>query len=78
MNHVAIIEDALPPQSANGVTGILIRTHNQNYVFRVYDANHNFKDYDIAHSDLQITIDDPDAYFYMDSVLDHSPATLGL
>jgi hypothetical protein len=33
-------------------------------VFRVYDAEHNFVDYDLHHSDLCVTIDDADAYFY--------------
>lgn len=65
------------PKSANGVTGCLLRTHNGKYIFRVYDTDHSHKDYDISHSDLQVTIDDTDAYFYLDSVLDHSPATLG-
>jgi hypothetical protein len=43
----------------------------------VYDSEHNFVDYDLQHSDLRVTICDEDAYFYLDSVLDHAPATLG-
>jgi len=27
---------------------------------------------------MSIIIDDPDAYFYNDEILDHSPETLGL
>ena len=67
-------------KSANGITGHLIYTSNSRYVFRVYDKNHNFVDYDLAHSDLCVTINDEDAYFYRDEwhdVLDHSPDTLG-
>lgn len=69
----------MKPKSANGVKGHLICTQNGNYLFRVYDADHNFVDYDLQHSDLCVTINDEDAYFYSDSVLvlDHSPSTLG-
>jgi hypothetical protein len=66
---------------ANGVSGHLIYLHCYNKcVFRVYDANFNFVDYDLHHSDLCITINDEDAYFYRDEysdVLDHAPSTLG-
>ena len=70
------------PGPAKGVSGQLIRLFNGNYVFRVYDNNsYGFTDYDIVHSDLTITIDDDDAYFYTDAemnkYLDHSPQTLG-
>jgi hypothetical protein len=47
----------------------------------VYDAEHNFVDYDLHHSDLCVTIDDTDAYFYHQDdqdILDHAPMTLGL
>jgi hypothetical protein len=64
-------------KSANGVTGHLIYTHSGKYLFRVYDHEHNFVDYNLQHSDLCVTICDEDAYFYLDSVLDHAPATLG-
>jgi hypothetical protein len=68
-------------KSANGVSGHLLNLSDGTMVFRVYDAEHNFVDYDINHSDLCVTIDDPDAYFYhydnLD-ILDHSPMTLGL
>jgi len=46
----------------------------------VYDDNHNFVDYDLRHSDLTVTINDEDAYFYRDEysdALDHAPETLG-
>jgi hypothetical protein len=69
-------------KSANGVRGHLLYIHSDGkYVFRVYDAEHNFVDYDLLHSDLCVTINDEDAYFYRDEwkdVLDHAPNTLGV
>ena len=68
-------------QSANGVSGHLLRLGNGDVVFRVYDQDHNFVDYDLAHNDLTVTIHDADAFFYRDEyrdVLDHAPETLGL
>jgi hypothetical protein len=50
-------------------------------MFRVYDRDHNFTDYDSHHADLEVTIRDPDAFFYRDEFtdrLDHGPGTLGL
>jgi hypothetical protein len=70
----------MKPTSANGVKGVLIRTLNGTYRFRVYDADHNFVDYDLTHSDLSVTITDTDAFFYRGDNrdrLDHAPATLG-
>jgi len=68
----------MKPVSADGVKGCLIRSFDGTYYFRVYDADHNFVDYDIRHSDLCVTINDPDAFFYQGSMLDHAPATLGI
>ena len=69
-------------QSANGVEGHLIYSAIlDTYMFGVYNSNGEFVDYDIAHSDLCVTINDPDAYFYCRGdrdVLDHAPATLGI
>jgi hypothetical protein len=68
-------------KSAQGVKGHLIRSFDGEYYFRVYDADHNFRDYDLAQSDLTVTIDDADAFFYEDEFndrLDHAPATLGI
>ena len=70
----------MKPTSANGVKGVLIRTLNGTYRFRVYDADHNFVDYDLTHSDLSVTITDTDAFFYRGDNrdrVDHSPETLG-
>jgi hypothetical protein len=67
--------------SADKVNGCLIHTGEGKFIFRVYDENYNIKDYEIFHSDLVITIDDTDAFFYEREdgrlVLDHSPETLG-
>ena len=68
----------MKPKSANGVEGCLIRSLGGKYLFRVYDSEGNFVDYDLQHSDLRVTICDEDAYFYLNSVLDHAPATLGV
>jgi hypothetical protein len=68
-------------KSANGVSGVLLPV-GRTWVFRVYHDNGEFTDYDIFHSDLQVTINDEDAYFYEredgESYLDHSPQTLGI
>jgi hypothetical protein len=68
-------------KSANGVRGHLLNLIDGIMVFRVYNDKHEFVDYDIHHSDLCITIDDPDAYFYRrneQDILDHAPMTLGI
>ena len=68
-------------RSANGVRGHLLNLIDGTVVFRVSDAEHNFVDYDLHHSDLCVTIDDPDAYFYRrdeQDILDHAPMTLGI
>ena len=70
----------MKPVSAQGVTGHLIPVQDR-IMFRVYDQDYNFTDYDLLHSDLEVTITDPDAYFYRDEFtdrLDHSPDTLGI
>ena len=70
----------MKPVSANGVSGHLISVQGRT-MFRVYDQGHNFTDYDLHHADLEVTITDPDAFFYRDEFtdrLDHSPATLGI
>jgi hypothetical protein len=67
-------------KSATGTTGILIRTFDS-YMFRVYSDDYSFVDYELHHCDLEVTINDTDAYFYHDHMLnrlDHSPPTLGL
>lgn len=69
-------------KSANGVSGCILSLMTGDIVFRVYDKDHNFIDYKFNHSDLSVTIDDEDAFFYEREdgsyKLDHSPSTLGL
>jgi len=68
-------------RSADGVRGHILNLIDGTVVFRVYDAEHNFVDYGLHHSDLCVTIDDPDAYFYHQDdqdILDHAPMTLGI
>jgi hypothetical protein len=63
---------------AQGVQGHLIYTAAGTYMFRVYDQQGGFQDFNIMHTDLSVTVTDPDAYFYPQSmVIDHSPETLG-
>lgn len=77
------LKKAIAPdvKSADGVSGTLCRGIGGTYFFRVYADHETFTDYEILHNDLNITIDDSDAFFYiMDGqvVLDHSPETLGI
>ena len=68
-------------KSANGTSGVLLLI-GETWVFRVYHGDGEFTDYDIFHSDLSVTINDGDAYFYEREdgsvYLDHSPQTLGI
>jgi len=72
---------------ADGVKGVLIRTHDGTIMFRVYHNNERFTDYEIRHDDLSVTIDkDELAAFYKacpraggdgdQHILDHSPEVL--
>lgn len=68
-------------KSADGVTGFILYSGDGRHFFRVYGEDHTFKDYILLHSDLQVTINDPDAFFYEgDNLdrLDHGPDTLGI
>ena len=70
------------PRPAHGTTGVLIPSFDDSkWQFRAYADDGSFTDYDILHSDMQVTINDPDAYFYVNDkgepYVDHSPATLG-
>ena len=71
---------------ATGTTGFILKTFDNDYVFRVYDEGESsFTDYDLDHFDLEVKIVDEDAVFYeyengSDSIgysLDYSPQTLG-
>jgi hypothetical protein len=66
---------------ANKTKGILMRSTDGSYFFRVYGVDHSFKDYELLHNDLQVVIDD-DSSFYEgedngDGQLDHTSQTLG-
>jgi hypothetical protein len=67
---------------ANGVSGCLLQPFTEGpVIFRVYNEDKTFTDYDLWHSDLFVTINDTDAYFYKTNkyqCLDHAPSTLGL
>lgn len=68
--------------SAAGVHGVLCRSCDGSYFFRVYAPDGSFVDYDLRHDDLPVTIA-PDALasFYRvgeSNILDHSPEVLGL
>ena len=61
--------------SAKGISGILCRSIEGIYFFRVY-CGEEFIDYEICHNDLEITITDTDAAFYEKDgqyFLDHKP-----
>jgi hypothetical protein len=66
---------------AKNVSGVLCRSINGRYFFRVYSSDKKeFKDYDLLHSDLSITITDNEATLYESeekNYIDHSPETLG-
>lgn len=69
-------------KDASGVSGVLIKTINGEYVFRVYDSEGEFIDYNICHDDLSVTIDANSlASFYTkgdNNILDHSPQVFNL
>ena len=69
-------------KSANGKQGILLNPYREGgtWVFRMMNPDNSFTDYDLQHSDLCVTINDGDAFFYENGqvkALDHSPDTLG-
>jgi hypothetical protein len=67
--------------SANGSNGILIRSLDKQYYFRVYQNDGEFVDYELRHFDLGVIIQERDAAFYTigeHHILDHAPETLGL
>ena len=73
------------PKKLGKVKGFLLKSipECEGPFFRIYNyKNDSFKDYRIAHDDLQIEINDEDAYVYHDKkgelVIDYSPKTLGI
>lgn len=69
-------------KSAAGMRGVLCRSTDGEYFFRIYRGSGRFTDYELRHSDLTVTIaEDEEATFYRvgkNAILDHSPETLGL
>lgn len=66
-------------KSAKGQSGILCRSIEGVYFFRVYQGD-DFIDYELCHDDLAITITDEQAAFYERDgqyFLDHSPEVFG-
>ena len=67
---------------AGGVEGMLLRSMDGSYFFRIYHADKTFADYRLRHNDLSITIEEDElASFYLledENILDHSPEVLGL
>jgi len=68
--------------SAEGVTGVLCKGFDNEFVFRVYKESGEFDDYEIRHDDLEVTVSaEAMAAFYQigeSKILDHSPSVLGL
>jgi hypothetical protein len=67
--------------SAVGQEGVICRSVDGKFFFRVYTKDFEFDDYEILHSDLRVRILDHDADFVEDGkdrYLDHSKNTLGL
>jgi hypothetical protein len=65
--------------SAKGIRGQIIQTIC-GVVFRVYNSNYDFIDYDLCHLDLDVIVDDDDAFFYENNKtnkLDYSLQTRG-
>ncbi len=72
----------LTEKNAAGVSGILCRSINGQYFFRICHGDGTFDDYDLMHDDLSVTIDaDALASFYEGEndvkFLDHSSEVFG-
>ena len=68
------------PQKLTGAKGILCKRIDGKLFFRTH-TNGSFRDYRIAHCDLDIEIQDEDAYAYKighEWVIDYGPKTLGV
>ncbi len=69
-------------KSAAGVSGVLCRSIDGRYFFRIYHGDGTFDDYDLLHDDISVTIAaDELASFYEDEngekFLDHSSQVFG-
>ncbi len=77
MKQVVYGQQTATETPAGGVTGVLCRSIDNIYFFRIYHEDKTFTDYDLRHDDMTITIAaDEMASFYRfeneDGVLDHS------
>ena len=68
--------------NASGMRGLLCKSVDGKYFFRVTQTNGEFLDFDLRHDDLEVTIaSDALASFYTAedfAVLDHTSTVLGL
>ncbi len=69
-------------RSAKGMRGTLLSAGDGVLIFRQYDKDHKFTDYYIRNMDMNITIEDDDAFVKIDDDLeeyyiDYSNRTLG-
>ncbi len=62
-------------KSAKGMRGVFLQTQSET-IFRVYNKD-GFVDYNVNLDDMQIIIDDDDAFVYNDEYIDYSKETLG-
>lgn len=71
-----------PKKIKKHLKGFLLVSFTGTNVFRVYKKNKEFIDYKIRHNDLEIQIEDNDAYIYENKkgemIIDYSPKTLGV
>lgn len=67
---------------AAGMKGVMLRSRDGGWLFRVYHDPDGFTDYEIRHDELSVTIAaDELVSFYKigdDRILDHGPRVLGL
>ena|SRR5690606_33766326 len=69
-------------RTAGGVRGVLCKSANGDFFFRVYAQDHSFTDYELRHDDLEATIapDELASFYHVgdERILDHDPGVLGL
>jgi hypothetical protein len=83
MQHVVYGNQIATETPAGGVTGVLCRSLDSKYFFRIYHEDKTFTDYDLRHDDMTITIvaNEFSSFYRFENgggVLDHSSNVLGL
>jgi hypothetical protein len=83
MQHVVYGNQIATETPAGGVTGVLCRSLDSKYFFRIYHEDKTFTDYDLRHDDMTIAIaaDELASFYQLESgqrVIDHSSDVLGL